>query len=132
MNSLRLMRLSQKLCEESNMEMKEKVAILENYIMQRCLWQFHSRAWDRETQNAGILGMTKQLLCKEEVDLSTPDQKCFWVDAACLAEGFREKFPWINEMSNEALTEMMDGLKTRIDYLTIYGSLNEELSVKQY
>lgn len=124
--------LLQMLCEESNMEMKEKIAILENYIMQRCLWQFHSRAWDRETQNTGILGITKQLLCGEEADLSTPAQKCFWVDAVCLVDGFKAKFPWINDMSVPEIKEMMDGLKTRIDYVTIHGSLNEELSVKLY
>jgi len=27
---------------------------------------------------------------------------------------------------------MMDGLKERIDYVTIHGSLNEELTVKLY
>ena len=132
MTSLRLMRLQIQLCEEIDMEMKEKIAILEDYIMKRCLWQFHSRAWDRETQNAGILGITKQLLCGEDVDLSSPAQRCFWVDAVFLYDGFRTKFQWINDMSVDEIKEMMDGLKERIDYLTIHGSLNEELTVKLY
>lgn len=120
------------LSEEDNMEMKERVAILENYIMQRCLWQFHSRAWDREAQNNGILGITKQMLMGEEPDLSTPAQKCYWVDAVYLVNGFMAKFPWVSEMSREDIALMMDGLKERIDYVTIHGSLNEELTVKLY
>ena len=120
------------LYEEEKMEMKEKIATLENYIMQRCLWQFHSRAWDREVQNNGILGITKQMLLGEEPDISTPAQKCFWVDAVCLVDGFKTKFPWVNGMSREDIAAMMDGLKERIDYLTIHGSLNEELTVKLY
>lgn len=132
MTSRHPMHLSLMLCEENDMEMKEKVALLENYIMQRCLWQFHSRAWDREKQNNGILGITKQILMGEKPDLGTPEQKCFWVDAACLVDGFKTKFPWINEMTKEDIAEMMDGLKSRIDWVTIHGSLNEELSVKLY
>lgn len=120
------------LCEERDMEMKEKIAELENYIMQRCLWQFHSRAWDRELQNTGILGLTKQMLLGEKPDLSDPVQKCYWVDAVFLVNGFKTKFPWVNEMSKEEIAVMMDGLKERIDWVTIHGSLNEELTVKLY
>ncbi|NTV08673.1 MAG: nitrogenase iron-iron protein delta chain, partial [Chlorobium limicola] len=26
-------------------DINEKIAQLENFIMKKCLWQFHSRAW---------------------------------------------------------------------------------------
>jgi nitrogenase delta subunit len=132
MTSLRLNLKLMRLFEETEMEMKEKIATLENYIMQRCLWQFHSRAWDRENQNNGILGITKTMLLGEEPDLSTPELKCYWVDAKFLVDGFKTKFPWVNDMSKEDIAVMMDGLKERIDYVTIHGSLNEELTVKLY
>jgi nitrogenase delta subunit len=112
--------------------MKEKIEILTDYIMHRCLWQFHSRAWDRERQNANILGVAKQLLLGEKPDLSTPELKCYWLDGFHLAKGFRERFDWVNQMSKEEIVTLMDGLKERMDYLTIHGSLNKELTVAAY
>ena len=53
-------------------DLKEKIAQLEDYIMKKCLWQFHSRAWDRKTQNENILKKATQLLCDEPVELETP------------------------------------------------------------
>ena len=53
------------------MTQQEQVELMVDYIMKHCLWQFHSRAWDREKQNAGILGKTKQLLCDEPVERET-------------------------------------------------------------
>lgn len=41
--------------------MKPQIEQLVDYIMKKCCSQFHSRAWDREKQNAGILGKTTQL-----------------------------------------------------------------------
>lgn len=42
---------------ETTMEdtLKDRVEQLVDYIMKWCLWQFHSRAWDREKQNEGVL-----------------------------------------------------------------------------
>lgn len=111
---------------------KDKVEELANYILQRCLWQFHSRAWDRERQNAGILGCAKQLLLGEQPDLSTPETKCYWLDGHFIAKGFKEKIPWVSQLSKEELAALMDGLKERMDYLTIHGSLNKELTVAAY
>ena len=45
--------------------MKDRIEQLVNYIMKNCLWQFHSRTWDRKEQNEGILTKTMQLLCEE-------------------------------------------------------------------
>ncbi|HBE76208.1 MAG TPA: Fe-only nitrogenase subunit delta [Firmicutes bacterium] len=111
---------------------KDHVEELVDYIMHRCLWQFHSRAWDRERQNAEILGKTKQLLCAEPVDLSTPDDRCYWVDAVALANGFKRRFPWINSMEPKNITLLMQALKERMDYLTITKSLNKELTDPLY
>lgn len=112
--------------------MKAKIAQLEDYIMKKCLWQFHSRAWDREKQNEGILTKTMQILCEEPVEKETPADKCYWVDAVVLADAYKERFEWINTMDKAEIKELMQALKERIDFLTITGSLNEELTVKQY
>lgn len=112
--------------------LKERVAQLENYIMKKCLWQFHSRVWDREKQNEGVLTKTMQILCGEPVDTSTPADRCYWVEAVVLAEEYKSRFDWLNTMSQAEIKVLMQALKERIDYVTITGSLNKELTVKQY
>lgn len=111
---------------------KEKITQLEDYIMKNCLWQFHSRAWDRKTQNDNILGKTTQLLCDEPVELETPADRCYWVDAVCLVDAYSSRYPWLVSMSKADIKLLMQGLKERIDFLTITGSLNKELTDPKY
>ncbi|MEC5344420.1 Fe-only nitrogenase subunit delta [Brenneria populi] len=111
---------------------ESKIEAMVDYIMKNCLWQFHSRSWDREKQNAGILLKTQQILCDEAVDLSTPADRCYWADAAVLAEAYRARFAWLKEMDNDAIRALMKALHERIDYLTITGSLNAELTDQRY
>ena len=112
--------------------MKDRVEELVDYIMKWCLWQFHSRAWDREKQNEGVLTKTKQILCDEPVELLTPADRCYWVDAVVLAKEFKAGYPWLSAMDNTEIREIMQALKDRLDYLTITGSLNEELIDPKY
>lgn len=113
-------------------ETRAKVSELENYIMKNCLWQFNSRGWDRRKQNAGVLGKTAQLLVGEEVENPTPLDKCYWVDAVLLARNFTERCGWLAEMGKDEIRTLIDKLHARIDWLTIDGSLNEELTVQNY
>jgi Fe-only nitrogenase delta subunit len=113
-------------------QMKPQIEQLVDYIMKKCLWQFHSRTWDRERQNANILGMTTQLLCQEPVDLSTPADRCYWVDAVCLADAFRARYPWLTAMGVADIKQLMQGLHERLNVLTITGSLNKELTDQRY
>lgn len=112
--------------------MRDRIEQLVDYIMKNCLWQFHSRAWDREKQNEGILTKTMQILCDEPVEKETPQDKCYWVDAVILAEAYKSRYEWINTIDKTELKTLMQGLKERMDYLTITGSLNEELTVPLY
>ncbi len=112
--------------------MKDRIEQLVNYIMKKCLWQFHSRAWDRKDQNEGILTKTRQLLCGEPVELETPADKCFWVDAVCLADAFKSQYPWLASMNKVEIKQLMQGLHERMDFLTITGSLNLELTDRHY
>ncbi len=126
------MHASKKEAAHQRVDFEPEVEQLIDYIMKHCLWQFHSRSWDRERQNEEILKKTKQLLCGEPVDLSTPSDRCYWVDAVSMVDDFRVRYPWINDMSKDDLILLMEGLKKRLDYLTISGSLNEELTDKHY
>ena len=114
------------------MDTKEQVEQLVDYIMKNCLWQFHSRAWDRKDQNEHILTKTRQILCGEEVALKTPADRCYWVDAVCLAEAFQKHYLWLAKLSTDEIKALMQGLKDRMDYLTITGSLNAELTDQHY
>jgi nitrogenase delta subunit len=105
---------------------------MENYIMKNCLWQFNSRGWDRRKQNEGILGKTAQLLLGEEVENPTPLDKCYWVDAVLLARNFTERCTWLAGMGKDEIQALIAKLHARIDWLTIDGSLNEELTVQNY
>ena len=108
------------------------IAQLEDYIMKHCLWQFHSRTWDRERQNEGVLGTTTKILCNEPVANETREDRCYWVDGVCLADAFKKRFQWINDMDKSEIKGLMQGLKERIDYTTITGSLNKELTEQKY
>ncbi len=112
--------------------MQDRVDQLVDYIMKWCLWQFNSRAWDRKNQNYGILTKTTQILCDEPVEKETPEDKCYWVDAVIMARDFKSTYPWLSEMENKEIKLLMQGLKEKIDYLTITGSLNEELTNPRY
>lgn len=112
--------------------MRDRTEQLVDYIMKWCLWQFHSRAWDREKQNEGIITKTTQLLCDEPVDLGTSADKCYWVDAVVLAKDFKSTYPWILTMEKKDIKLLMKELKDRLDYLTITGSLNQELTDPRY
>ncbi|MFT8351119.1 Fe-only nitrogenase subunit delta [Clostridium saccharoperbutylacetonicum] len=111
---------------------KEKMNQLVDYIMKNCLWQFHSRKWDRERQNENILLKTKQLLVGELVKTDTPEDKCYWVDAICLADAFKSRYSWITDMTKEEIEKLMNEVKERMDLITIYGSLNLELTDPHY
>ncbi|MNI73087.1 Nitrogenase iron-iron protein delta chain [compost metagenome] len=73
-----------------------------------------------------------QILCGEPVDKSTAADRCYWVDAVVLAEEYTRRFPWLSALNIGEIKLLMQGLKERIDYVTITGSLNKELTVKQY
>jgi nitrogenase delta subunit len=111
---------------------KEKLNQLIDYIMKNCLWQFHSRAWDRERQNEGILSKTKQLLCDEPVKTDTPEDKCYWADAVCLADAFKSRYSWLSAMKKDEIESLMQEVKDRMDLLTVKGSLNLELTDPRY
>jgi nitrogenase delta subunit len=113
-------------------EFKDRVEKLVDYIMKNCLWQFHSRKWDRERQNKEIIERTIQILCKENVNHESAFDKCYWVDAVCMAEDFKSRFPWIDSMNKDEIINLMNALKERMDVLTITGSLNLELTDPLY
>ena len=111
---------------------KTRLDQLVDYIMKNCLWQFNSRAWDRKKQNEGIITKASQILCDEPVAHETPADRCYWVDAVCLVEAYKQRYPWLAAMEKADIKALMQTLHERMDHLTITGSLNEELTVPHY
>ncbi len=112
--------------------MEARIEPLVDYILENCLWLFHSRVWDRAKQNEGILTMVAQLLCDEPVDLSTPAARCYRADAVVLVEAYRSRFPWLATMDKAEIKQLIAALHERLNYLTITGSLNKELTDQRY
>lgn len=115
------------------MEMKDRVEKLVDYIMKHCLWQFHSRKWDRERQNREILTLAKNILCDESGDAPADRlDRCHWADATILARNYKTTFPWINSLNKTEIGELMQAVLDRMNFLTITGSLNKELTDEHY
>jgi Fe-only nitrogenase delta subunit len=111
---------------------KQRVEQLIDYIMKKCLWQFHSRNWDRERQNKSILEKTCEVLCGLPVKIETPEDRCYWVDAVCMADAWRIRFAWLATLDVEQIRALMKAVHERLDFLTITGSLNAELTDEHY
>jgi nitrogenase delta subunit len=112
--------------------LEDRTEALIDHIMKWCLWQFNSRAWDREKQNEGIITKLEQLLCDEPVEKGTPQDKYYYTEALILSRDFLGEFDWLGTLEDSETKELMGSLKARIDYLTITGSKNDELTKKQY
>jgi Fe-only nitrogenase delta subunit len=112
--------------------MNQRMEQLLDYIMKKCLWQFHSRAWDRERQNKEILAKACEILCADPLKLDTPEDRCYWADAVCLVDAWRTRFDWLVTLSADEIRPLMQALRERLDFLTISGSLNEELTDQNY
>jgi vanadium nitrogenase delta subunit len=102
------------------------------YIQQRCLWQFHSREWDRTENIEGILGKTTALLTGEQPKPETAMERVFLADAKELTAQLRAHFPDIAQLSNDEIERLIAAVKQRVTTLAITESKNHELTQKAY
>ncbi|MDP4177318.1 MAG: V-containing nitrogenase subunit delta [Bacillota bacterium] len=112
--------------------MEEKIAEIYNYIQERCLWQFHSRTWDRKENINGTMDYFTKILKGEEVTRDTAQQKCSYADAKILVDELKVKFSWVNELSSEQIEELGTGVKDKLIDIMINKSLNLELNTPFY
>ncbi|MCI1945700.1 Fe-only/vanadium nitrogenase subunit delta [Clostridium luticellarii] len=114
--------------------MDEKADKLSAFILERCLWQFHSRSWDREENINGILGVVTNLLLnqKDKIPTETLMEKYFYADGKVLTDEFKEKFPWLEDIDAEKKKEIMEDVKKKITEIAVDKSRNEELRVPFY
>lgn len=112
--------------------MKEKIDAVVEHIQGRCLWQFFSRAWDREENIEGVLEMTSQLLAGQEPAAASDQERCHLADARILSRELASDYPWIGQTSPEDLKAVIQGVKERMREIVIDKSRNEELRVQNY
>ena len=112
--------------------MEEKVQQIYKFIQERCLWQFHSRSWDREANINGILNDTSIFLNGGEVEANTNQEKCYVADAKILVTQLKEAFSWIKDLKDSEIAELIEGVKAKLIDVTLTRSKNEELNVPFY
>ena len=110
----------------------EKLDQLFGYVQERCLWQFFSRAWDRQENIDGIMKVATDILTGKDLSLSTPMERLFYADAKVMVMDFRERFPWINDAGAAQIRDLMHALKDKLVEFAITKSLNHELNHSLY
>jgi V-containing nitrogenase delta subunit len=111
---------------------ESSVEELTTYIQERCLWQFHSRSWDREDNITGVLKLTADLLTDTHIVLETDADKCNYADAKLLVADIKSKLPAIYSLGNEEKKAVLEAVKDRLIDITITKSLNGELHHPNY
>ncbi len=112
--------------------MDEKAQAVYGYIMERCLWQFFSRSWDRERNINGIMKNVALLYSNREVSKETNLDKCYYADARILLDQLMEKFSWFSELSSREVHEIADKVTEKLLILSVTNSLNAERTQEHY
>ncbi|WP_225895933.1 nitrogenase vanadium-iron protein, alpha chain [Dendronalium phyllosphericum] len=111
---------------------QERTEEVTSLIQQRCLWQFHSRSWDREENINGVLAQAAKILTGEEVVLETLIDRAFYADAKLLVIDLEKKFQWLSKMDNVQKKAILESVKHKLIDIAITKSLNGELHHSLY
>ena len=107
--------------------MPEKSEALVTFIQQHCLWQFASRAHDREENIDGVLSLLGILLTGGSPKLQTPMDRLHFANANHLAAEVKSEFPWLSHLGKDELFAVVSGVIKRIHEITVKNSKNGEL-----
>jgi nitrogenase molybdenum-iron protein alpha chain len=111
---------------------QERTEEVTSLIQQRCLWQFHSRSWDREENINGVLNKAATILTGQKVVLETLADRAFYADAKILVADLEKKFQWLSKTDNEQRKAILESVKKRLIEIAITKSLNAELHHSLY
>jgi hypothetical protein len=112
--------------------MSEKSEALVTFIQQRCLWQFASRAHDREENIDGVLSLLGIILTGGSPKLQTPMDRLHFANANHLAAEVKSEFPWLSHLGKDELFAVVSGVIKRITQITVKNSKNGELNQPGY
>jgi hypothetical protein len=102
------------------------------FIQVHCLWQFVSRANDREENINGVLSLAFRILIGESPKCETPDERCHFANANRLASEMKSALPWLEDLPKKDLADTLSAVNARIQDITVKHSLNEELTQPGY
>jgi V-containing nitrogenase delta subunit len=112
--------------------MTEKSESLVKFIQERCLWQFVSRAPDREENIDGVLSLVGILLTGGVPKLQTPMDRLHYANANHLVTEIKTEFPWLSHLGKDDLFAVITGAIKRIHDITVKNSKNGELHQPLY
>jgi vanadium nitrogenase delta subunit len=112
--------------------MQDKIEQLFLFFQERCLWQFHSRSWDREENINSICDDVIKLLTGKRVLTETPEEKCYYADSRILVDQMKARFPWILELSDSDRSAVIQGARDKVMAVTVTDSKNSELNNQNY
>ncbi len=112
--------------------MEDRAEQLFDYVQERCLWQFHSRSWDRQQNINGIIAKATELLQGQTPTADTAMDRCLMADARIMVTDFHSRFPWIKDASAEEIWKVMEQLGQRLIEVAITHSKNRELEHHLY
>jgi nitrogenase molybdenum-iron protein alpha chain len=111
---------------------KERTEEITAYIQERCLWQFHSRSWDREDNINGVINKAIEILTGEQVAAETPNDKLYYADGKILVVELKVKFSWLASMEHAHIKAVLELVRQKLIGIAITGSLNAELNHSLY
>lgn len=112
--------------------MEDKIEAVYGFVMERCLWQFFSRNWDREANINHIMPNVAKLQSGQEIDRSTHIANAHYADAKILTEQLAERFPWFSTLSVGEVTEICDKVREKLIDIAVVNSLNAERTEVNY
>jgi hypothetical protein len=112
--------------------MSEKAEALVRFIQERCLWQFASRAHDREENIDGVLSLVGILLTGGSPKLQTPMDRLHFANANHLAAEVKGEFPWLSHLGKDELFHVVEAAIRRIHEIAVKNSKNGELRLQAY
>ncbi len=118
--------------EEITAYIQERTEEITNFIQQRCLWQFHSRSWDREENINGVIDKAIAIATGEEIVNETLAERLHYADAKILVADLKTKFSWLSEMKKAHIKTVLELVKQKLLHIAITGSLNAELNHSLY
>lgn len=110
----------------------DKVKQLFDYVQERCLWQFFSRAWDRRDNIENITRMTGEFLAGKTPEIKTLHDHQYFADAKIMAADLKRRFDWLKDEKPESLSDMMGQLRDELLDIAVTNSTNGEINWSFY
>ncbi|WP_414756457.1 nitrogenase vanadium-iron protein, alpha chain [Anabaena sp. CCY 9910] len=118
--------------EEVTAYIQERTEEITKFIQERCLWQFHSRSWDREENINGVINKAIAIASGEKLVNESPAEKLHYADAKILVLDLKKKFSWFENSDQAHITAVLELVKQKLIGIAITGSRNGELHHSLY